>query len=147
MAITLKDVKQFESQEILRMMLPRLDSLYKSVDYIGFTKEQFYQVALEQIDKSKKMYDGDIVYREYLKQQINLALINHLKNSLPNSEKAIVIINNYINKYLKRRLTYDRALNNLKKLNAFFELYDYIPEPYVLARLIEKSPIFLRISF
>ncbi|MDD6878691.1 MAG: sigma-70 family RNA polymerase sigma factor, partial [bacterium] len=142
MELNLSKIKQLDEQQILDILLPTINSLYKKVDYIGMTKNDFYNLALEEIYKSKKSYIGDIDYIKYIKNKINIALADQVKKDLIEPETAIIIINNYINKHLKKSFSYEDSIENLKKINTFFETYNYIPNPDVVIQIIKENSIF-----
>ena len=139
MELNLKKIQQLDTHEILKVLLPTIDNLYKSVDYIGITKEDFYNLVLSEIDKSKKIYKGDIGYIEYIKNRMNIVLVDQIKKNLLEPKVAIIIINNYINKHLKKSVVYEDSIKNFKKLDKFFETYNYIPNPDVLLQIIEEN--------
>ena len=139
MELNLKKIQQLDAHEILAILLSTIDNLYKSIDYIGITKEDFYNLVLNEIDKSKKTYKGDIDYIEYIKNRMNIVLVDQIKNNLLEPKVAIIIINNYINKHLKKSTVYEDSIKNFKKLDKFFETYNHIPNPDVLLQIIEEN--------
>lgn len=136
MGLNLRKIQQLDAQQILEILLPTINNLYKTVDYVGISEEEFYNLLLREIDKSKKTYKGDIIYIEYIKSRMNIVLV---EKNLLEPETAIIIINNYINKRLKKSVVYDDSIKNLKKLDTFFETYNYIPNPDVLLSIIEEN--------
>lgn len=144
MELNLRKIQQLDVHQILEILLPTINNLYKTFDYIGITKEEFYDLALREVDKSKRTYKGDIAYIEYIKNRINIVIVDQVKNKLLEPKSAIIIINNYINKHLKKSDVYEDSIKNLKKLDKFFETYDYIPNPDVLLQIIEENSAFYR---
>lgn len=145
MELNLKKIQQLDTQQILEILLPTINKLYKNVEYIEISKEEFYNLVLKQIDKSKKTYKGDIDYIKYIKTRINIALVDQIKNNLLEPETAVVIINNYINRYKNKSITYEDSVKILKKLDTFFEIYNYIPNPDVLLKIIEENNLFSQV--
>ncbi|MCI6266936.1 MAG: sigma-70 family RNA polymerase sigma factor [Erysipelotrichaceae bacterium] len=141
MTITLKKLQQLNTQQILELVLPTINEIYKDFDYIGIKQKEFYDLVLKEINISKKTYKGNIPFNDYLKDKINIVLNKRIKKELIKKEKAIFIINNYINKYLKKNTIYEHSIKNLKKLNIFFNTYNYIPNPDVLLEIIEENEI------
>lgn len=144
MELNLKMIQQLDVHQILEKILPIINKIYKTFDYTGITKEEFYNLSSKEIEKSKRTYKGDVVYIEYIKNRINIVLINKVKNNLLETETAIIIINNYINKHLKKSDEYEDSINNFKKLDKFFETYNYIINPDILSQIIEENPTFCR---
>lgn len=142
MELNLKKVQQLDTQQILEILLPTINKIYNTFDYIEISKEEFYDLVQKEINKSKKTYNGETNYTKYIKNKINIILVNQIKKSLLESEKAIIIMNNYINMHLKKNTTYEDSIKNLKKLSALYDTYNYIPNPEILFQLIEKNIIF-----
>ena len=139
MKLTLKSVQQLNTQQIFELLLPIINKLYEKVDYIGITKEEFYHLVLKKVEKSKKTYKGDMNYIKYIQNRINTLIENQIKNNLLETETAVMIIDNYINKYFKRSDSYEDSIKNLKDLANFFELCNYIPNLNILIQIIEKN--------
>lgn len=142
MKLNLNEVQQLDAHQILEILLPTINKLYKTVDYTGITKDEFYNLVLKEINKSKINYKGDIIYTDYIKKIINIVLDEQIKNILSKKETAIIIINNYINKCLKQSATIEDSLNNLKKMDKFFKIYNYIPDYDILIQIIKENPKF-----
>ena len=142
MELNLKNIQQLNSQQILEIIKPMVNNLYKLIDYVGITKENYYDLILKEIKKSKKNYTGDVAYMDYIKNKINAIIFKKIKKQLLETETAIIIINNYINKYFKISNEYNENLKNLKKLSTFLQGYDYIPTPDVLIQIVEKNILF-----
>lgn len=114
MELNLKKIQQLDPHQIFEILLPTINSLYKTVDYIGITKEEFYSLVLREVDESKKTYKGEIVYIEYIKKRVNIVLEKYIKNNLLEPQTAIIIINNYINKHLEKSDVYEESIKFLK---------------------------------
>lgn len=142
MELNLSEVQQLDAQQILKILLPTINKLYKTVDYTGITKDEFYNLVLQEVNKSKTIYKGDIVYIDYIKKIINIVLDEQIKSKLAEKETAIIIINNYINKCLKESDTFEDSLKNLKKIDKLFKIYNYIPDYDVLLQIINENSKF-----
>jgi len=141
MELDLRKIQQLDARQILEILLPIIDNLYKTVDYMEITKEEFYNLVLKEIDESKKTYKDDISYIEYIENKINITIVDQIKEKFSRLETAIIIINNYINKYFKNSTVYEISIKNLKELITFFETYNYIPSIDLLIRIIEENTV------
>ena len=92
MNISLKTLQQQDSRKILEIVMPIIDKLYKKVDYIGLTKDKYYELVLNEIEKSKRMYKGDVSYTEYIKRQVSLLLSEKVKLCFLEAENTIIAI-------------------------------------------------------
>ena len=54
MTITLKKLQQLNTQQILELVLPTINEIYKDFDYIGIKQKEFYDLVLKEINISKK---------------------------------------------------------------------------------------------
>ena len=141
MELTMLKVYQLNANQIFEVLLPTINKFYEKIEYTGITKEDFYNLVLVEINKSKRFYKGDIDYTKYIKGRINVAIFEQIKKILSNQETAIILINNYINKYFKKSDTYESSINNLEKLSKLFDSYDYIPSPDILLQIIKENEI------
>lgn len=119
MELNTKKIIQLSNREIFNVLLPLTNSIYKKIDYVGISQHEFNEIILNEINKSKKIYKGDVSYNEFIKKRIETILTEKIRKMLENSESAAIIINNYINKTFKHLSTYDDSLKILKKLHLF----------------------------
>ena len=82
MTITLKKLQQLNTQQILELVLPTINEIYKDFDYIGIKQKEFYDLVLKEINKKKKTYKGNIPFNDYLKDKINIVLNKRIKKEL-----------------------------------------------------------------
>ena len=141
MELTMLKVYQLNANQILEFLLPTINMLYKKIEYTGITKESYYKLVLEEIKKSKNFYKGNVDYTKYIKGRISIATFEQIKKILSNPETALILINNYINKYLKKTKTYEESLDSLEKLSKLFDSYDYIPNPDILLQIVKENEI------
>ena len=142
MELNLQKIQQLDTQQILKIIFPTINNIYKTIDYVGITKEDFNNLVLKEISESKTNYKDDITYIKYIENKINIILDEQIKEKLLQQETAITIINNYINKNFKQSISYKNSINNFEKLGAFFENYNYIPNPNILLQIIEENSVF-----
>ena len=139
MKLDYKTIKQLEPQHILQKMSPVFDDIYKEIDYMEMSKEEFYDLVLNDIIESKEKYNGDVLYEKYIRTKISSSLTKKIKEYFMDQEKTYVIINNYINTRLNLGVTIDDSIKEIKKLNNFFNKYDYISNPDVLLKIIQNN--------
>lgn len=142
MDLNIKKVNQMKSNEIFDILLPLIDNIYKKIDYINISKNEFYELVLNEIENSKNLYKGDILYNKFIKQRIEIVLAEKTKRMLSNSDDAIIVINNYINKYFKKTTTYEDSVKSIKKLDSFFKLFHYLPNLDILLEIVRENQIF-----
>lgn len=141
MELNLGKIQKLSTEQILDVILGKIDKIYSSISYIGMNKKAFYELVQKEITKSKKDYSGNIDYIEYIKNKIQQELIKQIIKMLADTDTAVQIINNYANLYLSNDITYNSAIKNLYKLDKLFETYNYIPSPDVLLKLLESNEI------
>lgn len=141
MELNLGKIQKLSTEQILDVILGKIDKIYSSISYIGMNKKAFYELVQKEITKSKKDYSGNIDYIEYIKNKIQQELIKQIIKMLADTDTAVQIINNYANLYLSNDITYNSTIKNLYKLDKLFETYNYIPSPDVLLKLLESNEI------
>ncbi|MGN1358091.1 MAG: RNA polymerase sigma factor RpoD/SigA [Bacilli bacterium] len=142
MELNLKKIKQLDSKKIFDLLLPTIDSIYQSYEYIGISQSEYYNLVLQEIENSKKVYIDNIPYSKFIKKKIQTALKEKMKQLISNSETSFNIINNYINQKFTKILTHEDSIKYFKKLSSFFEVYNFIPNPDLIIELITKNDIF-----
>ena len=142
MKLNCEKIKELDSKDILQIILPIVDNIYKKVEYIEIPKDEFYALVIDNIMDSKITYNGTISYEKYIKNKIDLSLSFQIKKYLLIPEKSYIIINNYINTYLSLGLTINDSIKEIKKLSNFFEKYDYIPDPDMLLKITKNNQKF-----
>lgn len=144
MELNLKKIKQLDSKKIFDLLLPTIDSIYQSYEYIGISQSEYYNLVLQEIENSKKVYIDNIPYSKFIKKKIQTALKEKMKQLISNSETSFTfnIINNYINQKFTKILTHEDSIKYFKKLSSFFETYNFIPNPDLIIELITKNDIF-----
>ena len=144
MELNLKKIKQLDSKKIFDLLLPTIDSIYQSYEYIGISQSEYYNLVLQEIENSKKVYIDNIPYSKFIKKKIQTALKEKMKQLISNSETSFTfnIINNYINQKFTKILTHEDSIKYFKKLSVFFEIYNIIPNPDLIIELINKNDIF-----
>ena len=141
MKLGLDQIKKLNTKEIAESLTVEINKIYSSISYIGMNKKAFYELVQKEITKSKKDYFGNIDYIEYIKNKIQQELIKQIIKMLADTDAAVQIINNYTNLYLSDDITYSNAIKNLYKLDKLFEIYNYIPSPDVLLKLLDSNQI------
>ena len=144
MKLNCEKIKELNPKDILQIILPIVDNIYKKVEYIEIPKDEFYALVIDNIMDSKITYNGTISYEKYIKNKIDLSLSFQIKKYLLIPEKSYIIINNYINTYLSLGLTINDSIQEIKKLDNFFEKYDYIPDPDMLLKITKNNQKFSR---
>ena len=139
MQLNSKKIKQLDEHELLELLLPTVNKLYNNFKYLEIKETEFYNLVLKEITISKEFYKDDMPYIDYLTNKLNITLISITKKYLKDNEKAINIINNYINKHYKENITYNESIKILNMLNNFLETYNYTPEFDVLIKLIKEN--------
>ena len=124
MKLNCEKIKELDSKDILQIILPIVDNIYKKVEYIEIPKDEFYALVIDNIMDSKITYNGTISYEKYIKNKIDLSLSFQIKKYLLIPEKSYIIINNYINTYLSLGLTINDSIQEIKKLDNFFQSVD-----------------------
>ena len=60
MKLNCEKIKELDSKDILQIILPIVDNIYKKVEYIEIPKDEFYALVIDNIMDSKITYNGTI---------------------------------------------------------------------------------------
>ena len=142
MELNLNKIRQLDSNKIYELLSANIKSIYSSFSYINLSDKEMQDSVLNEIELSKKLYNNDLPYIDYINKRIRSLFSSKVKTLLLNSNSSFELINNYINLKLKNIKTYDEAINNFEKLNLFFETYNYLPNPDLLVELINNNSTF-----
>ena len=70
MELTYKKIQQLEANEILKQLMPNINNIYKSFQYIGLSQTDYINLVITEIEASKSQYNDDIPYFKYLRKKI-----------------------------------------------------------------------------
>ena len=142
MAIDKDNIQKLSNTKLLDLLKPTLMK-FKVIEYIDLSEEDFENIVISEIEKSKKDYPGKPDYIEYMKNKIQAELKKIIKEKLNNPDTALIIINNFIFRCFSLDKSYEASLKNLDKLAVFFEECGYNITPDVIIKLIEQNKLFL----
>ncbi len=143
MKINIGILQQLDEKQILKSLLIRVNKIYNSEVFIDLSKNEFYELVLNEINKSRESYDGKRDYVKFLDERIKNTLKEKHIEKIKKHENEVAIINNFINKKIKMKLSYDEVLENYKKINFFFKEYQYDITSDGLSQLFNENKIFL----
>ena len=143
MKINIGILQQFDEEQILKSLLIRVNKIYNSEVFIDLSKNEFYELVLNEINLSRESYDGKRDYVKFLDERIKNTLKEKHIEKIKKHENEVAIINNFINKKIKMKLSYDEVLENYKKINFFFKEYQYDITSDGLSQLFNENKIFL----
>lgn len=142
MTFDYEKIQNMDSMKIFKKLTFYIDSLYKNISDIDINEDYFYNLCLSEIDKSKKLYIGDVSFDEYFQNRLLGMTEEYIKLYFKDSTKVIASLNNYIDKNLKSNVkNSDMAIKELEKLSSFFDKYKCISPFSVLLELVGKNDI------
>lgn len=139
MDITLEKLKKMKTEEIIKELSKIIEEIYTTYSFTGISKEQYMNIVLKEIAKSQNEYDNKINYKKYMKRNISITMRNYTKQELDNRNKALEIINNYINKKISKEVNYNSIIKNLDILLQFFDNYSYTYNIDILIDLLKTN--------
>ena len=142
MELTLKKVQQLDSNEILKALSATLNKIYQAFEYTNISKQEYYDLVLKEITNSKKTYNGDIKYTDFIKTKIKKALSIKINEIINNPETSFNIIDRYINQKYNDVSNYEIALSYFNNLNSFFNTHNFVYNIDLIIELINKNTIF-----
>lgn len=128
-----------EFNKLYNRLLPSIKKLSKNYFYLDISQEKFLTLSqsflTEIYSKEEKQELTDDKYLDKLKKYLNI----YVKMLFNDSEKAIDIINKYIDKKLASNKSVEDNLKELKKLSHFLEKYQFTPTPDNCITLINNN--------
>ena len=118
-------ILQADSTEILRQLYSDLTNLYYTYYKHRIKEQDYYELVLRIIEKSKREYKNDIPYIDYLRQEISKEIKTERRSSF--NEKEI------INEFFK---DYPLKTDNLEDLLDYYEIL----KEYLSIKKIEMTP-------
>ena len=74
MKINIGILQQFDEEQILKSLLIRVNKIYNSEVFIDLSKNEFYELVLNEINLSRESYDGKRDYVKFLDERIKNTL-------------------------------------------------------------------------
>lgn len=122
-----------------------LEKIYDKYKYLNLSFEEFNNISMIEINNITKKFGSADLYLKYVKECLNNKFDKLVQEKLNNTNESIIILNNYIDIYLKETDKYEKAISYLKKLNLFFATYDFTPNPDLIIQLVSKNTIIKKI--
>ena len=126
MKLDFKEIQQMDSEEIYKVLLPTINSIYQSFEYIGISQQSYHELVLKEIENSKKINNSSTTYSRFIKKRIMASLSERVRELINNESTSFNIINEYINQKFDITSNYKDAIENFKKLDTFFKKYNFI---------------------
>lgn len=141
MEINSENLKHLTNEEIFLKLKDIIDVNYTFFNYAGISKDDYYEMVLKEISKSKDEYNNKISYDSYILEKINECAGSIIKKSFGDYEKQYNIINNYVINCFTKPNNCDIAIENLEKLNSFLDMFQLLINSNVLYDLVSKNKL------
>lgn len=142
MKMTVKQIQKMDGKKFSELLMPMLDNIYQSFQYIGISKKEYYSLVQKEITDTKKELTESAAYPTFLEKRISFILNKKAEEYIINQNTSFNIINNYINQKMNQAKNYKTALKQFKQLDSFFSTHDFIPSQELIIELINKNEIF-----
>lgn len=138
MNISVKSLKKYSSETLYNKLPSLFNPIYNEYSFY-LTKDEYKDIVIKEIDKSKELYDGKNNYEYYIKKHISREIISMINKSCENKKLVVKVINNYINSNIEDNICDNNILQEFNKFIAFFSKYKYTPTPYVFKDLYDNN--------
>lgn len=139
MEMTIKQVQNLSSNELLESLFPIIDNLYSAFERLSISKQEYWNIILQEIENSKQTYKGDEPYSQFMKKQFYFLLIKRIKSLDYDLEMIYFIINDYIDHSIKNPFNVLQAIQCIKELGYFLSCCDVVFSQDQLIELIEQN--------
>ena len=141
MVINKDKLKKLNSKDIFESLKKEFSNLYKSFLYIDLSFDDFQKLVIETIERTKDLYDDDILYADYIKNIIKDKVMEKNRQLLNNYDTSNEIINNLINSKFKKSNSINDIIKQFDLLDSFFEECNFYPMPDLIMELINNNEI------
>ena len=122
--ISLNNIKQLNSLSIYDEILSSISSLLIKSSSFGITNDQFYNIVIGEIKKSKDDYDGSKTYIDYIKSKINIRIKLFVSELI--KEDPVKTIENFIKNNFSETYDYNNCVDYFNKLVIYYLVVAYI---------------------
>ena len=109
MELSKNNIWYLETQQIFQIIIPSFEHFISDFNYLGISKDEFNQLLLKEIIKSKHDFNGGLPYIDYLKEKINKAVIQYGRKKISNNKFTLEIINHFIDERVKNDFQAQKA--------------------------------------
>lgn len=141
MKINSNSINKMSNEDILNEIIETIDKIYEDFSYVNISKNDYYKLVLEEIEKSKEEYKDNTSYLKYIKDKIIFKIKSIIKDKLSDSNKALDIVSRYITLTFKEVKDEKETIKYLNKLNYFFKSYSFKPDLYLINDLINNNSL------
>ena len=136
----LVDYCSFDVECWYRKLGKFISKVRNNYDFLAFSDEKYVEIIRMVIFKCKEAFDevDEIEFQNYLKEQIIFSFESAVKTKLE-SDEAVDLINNFIEKKVSYKRNGSRVLENLDKLNSFFVEYNYEANIDLFVAVLNKN--------
>ena len=64
------NIKSMSVKEIVSILMPSIIGIYKSIDYLEISRNEFLEIVINVISKTKNKYNGNKPYNEFVKDRV-----------------------------------------------------------------------------
>lgn len=74
MKFNYETINKLNAHEIYKLVSFDIQDIYNSFQYVSLSEAEYHDLVINIINTSKKMYDGNTSYLDFLTKQIRIAL-------------------------------------------------------------------------
>ena len=142
MEITINNINDFASEQIYEMYFYLFSNEYnEKIKKLDLSMEDYCNIVIQELDKTKDEYDGKDTYDKYLSNLISNITIKINKTLISDENTSLKVINNYINKKYINIRTYEEALSYFNDLNTFLQNNNFVPNPDIIIELLNNNKL------
>lgn len=143
MKLNIKKIKLYTKDELYSVLLPIIDKIYKSYNYLNIPMEEYKEYVMNILEKCQNEVDDeklavfDIYFSEELKKYTNKILLKLLKDD----DNFVTITSNYISLRFSSKLAYNDILNQLNNMANYFDNIGVVFYPEQCINIINNNEI------
>ena len=143
MKLKVRKIKEEGANYVYPILRNKINALYEQYAFTNISYSQFNEMVKDSINffSTKLVSLKTEIDEDLILNWIDQNICNYLKNLFNDSNIAVTIITNYINKYLTNQNTSKLAMEEINKLLDFFIAIDYNPTIDILLTVLTQKTL------
>lgn len=139
MDLTIEQVKTMSIETIYNYLYTDIYNYYYRYNYVNIPFKNIKNKFIKEIMSSKYIYDGNVPYKEFIKNKIVNYMKEETKKAFKNKDKRKKIINYYLNKNFNDKKNYRINIQKINHFELFLNEYNCILNQDELISIIKNN--------
>ena len=142
MELNTNTIQDLKASQIYNEYTNEIDKLYNKYSFLDIPKQKFDKIVINEIEKTKKLYNDEIPYANYLENIITYKMEKSILHRCNYENRLMETLNSYIKNNNVSINNYNDVKNIINKINIIIEKYDYTLKPEIIINLLSNNKDF-----